>query len=370
MQLSRLNWNNWHWQNWGRFFRFKLASQFTLLLGLIFIGGIGLGGFALSQALEQKAQGEVVYRGHLAMELITGVRKYTLTQTGPQLLELAESKSDFIPESVPSFSAKSVFANFKNNPEYRNLEYKEATLNPTNPEDQANRFEAKLVERFQRDRSKKSLSGFRTQGNEKVFYNAQPLVVTSESCLQCHDTPERAPKSLIKKYGTRNGFGWKVDQVIGAQVIYMPASEVFMDARRALFLFVSIFTAIFALVLAAINYLLKRKVIQPLKPMAQLAQTISQETINPNEVRAIERQGLNKIAERHDELGYLGRILQKMVREIYHREQQLVEQLQQLRYEIDQKQYKNQVQEITESEYFQNLQKTAKEIRDQFDQDL
>ncbi|BAZ04505.1 Tll0287-like domain-containing protein [Calothrix sp. NIES-3974] len=347
--------------------QFKLASQFTLSLLLIFIIGIGLGGLALSSALEQKAEAEIVYRGHLAMHLVTAVRNYTLNQIGPRIYELANMENGFIPETVPSIAAKTVFTKLRENQEYQNLAYREATLNPTNPEDQANLFEARLIQRFQSDRTLKSLSDFRTEVDQKQFYIAQPLVVTSESCLRCHSTPEQAPKSLIEKYGTRNGFGWEVNQVIGAQVIYVPANEVFMNARKALFLFISIFSVIFALVLGAINYLLKRRVIQPLKPMAKLAQTISQENVSAKEVRAIERQGLHAIAKREDELGHLGKILQKMVREIYHREQILSEQLQQLRFEIDQKQRENQVKEIAESDYFQNLQKTAKQIRNQPD---
>lgn len=65
------------------------------------------------------------------------------------------------------------------------------------------------------------------------------------------------------------------NEILGTQVIYVPASKVFDDAHRASFSFISIFTGIFALVILLINYLLKRSVLQPLKPMAQLAQKIS-----------------------------------------------------------------------------------------------
>ena len=50
--------------------------------------------------------------------------------------------------------------------------------------------------------------------------------------------------------------------------------------------------------------------------MAQLAQTVSLDTVSANEVRALERLELSKIAQGADELGQLGRVFQKMVREI------------------------------------------------------
>jgi methyl-accepting chemotaxis protein len=346
--------------------RLKLASQFTCLLSLIFISGIALGGFALSKALEQKAEVEMSYRGQMAMQMVNAVKNYTINDVAPRFAQIANPQTHFIPETIPSLAARQVFDKLKGIWKYKDFIYKDATLNPTNLNDQADRFEAKLIERFGSDRTLKTLSGFRSQSDEQLFYSAQPLTVTDSSCLKCHSSPKLAPKSHVEKYGTQNGYGWQLNQVIGAQVIYIPASEVTNNARQALSLFITIFIAIFALVLASINYLLKWRVIQPLKPMAQLAQTISLDTVTANQVRALEQGGISKIAQRSDELGQLGRVFQKMVREVCDREQQLSEQLQQLRVEIDRDKVIHQVAEIAETDYFQKLQQTAKDIRNQW----
>jgi HAMP domain-containing protein len=343
----------------------KLASQFTLLLSLIFIGGIALGGFALSQALEQKAEMEISDRGQITMQMVNAVRSYAIRKIVPLMTQRSDSQS-FTPETTPSFAARQVFEIFKENWKYQDFMYKDATLNPTNIADQADRFEAKLVEKFASDRTLKSLSGFRSISGEQLFYIAQPLAVTGVNCLKCHSTPEVAPKSHVERYGTQNGYGWKLNQIIGTQIIHVPASEVTSSARKELFLFINIFIGIFALAIVSINYLLKKRVIQPLKPMAQLAQTITKDTISVTEVRALDDSKLTQIYERTDELGQLGRVFQKMVREVYIREQLLAEQLQQLRVEIDQTKVIHQVAEIEESDYFQNLQKSAKEIRNQW----
>ncbi|BAY07786.1 c-type heme family protein [Calothrix sp. NIES-2098] len=349
--------------------RFKLASQFTLLLSLIFISGIGLGGFALSKALEQKALVEMNARGQMAMHIINSVSSYTSNDIAPLITQLADSQTKFIPETIPSISARRVLENFKVNWQYKDLTYKQATLNPTNLNDQADLFEAKLVERFESDRTLKTLSDLRYQAGEQLFYSAQPLVVNSSSCLKCHSSPDIAPQSHVQRYGTKNGYGWKLNQVIGTQIIYIPASEVFANARKALLLFISIFIGIFALVIISINYLLKWRVIQPLKPIAQLAQTMSRDTVSAAEVRDLEQQGLSQIAQRTDELGQLGRVFQKMAREVCDREQQLSEQVEQLRVEIDQAKRIHQVAEIAESDYFQKLQQAAKEMRREGDRE-
>lgn len=69
------------------------------------------------------------------------------------------------------------------------------------------------------------------------------------------------------------------------------------------------------------------------------------------------------VAERADALGQLARVFQRMGREVQAREQRLQSQVKQLRIEIDEARKTTQVAEVTESEYFQSLQKRAGELR-------
>ena len=350
--------------------RLKLASQFSVFLSIIFITGITLGGLLLSKALEQKAYSEMSYRGQMVMQMTDAVSSYTTQEIAPLITQFTDTQTKFIPETIPSLAAQKVVDRLKHNWKYKDFIYKTATLNPTNLDNQADLFEAKLIEQFNRDRTLKTLSDFRYLSDKKLFYTAQPLIVTDSSCLKCHSTPESAPKSHVEKYGTRNGYGWKLNQVIGSQIIYIPASEVFLNVRRAIFLFLGIFMSIFALVIVSTKYLVTARVIQPLKPMAKIAQIISQETIDINQVCILEHQELTKIVKRKDELGQLGRVFQNMISEIFHRQEEeqrraneLSRQLQQLQTEVEQQNITQEVQEITESDYFQQLQKTARKIR-------
>jgi hypothetical protein len=53
-----------------------------------------------------------------------------------------------------------------------------------------------------------------------------------------------------------------------------------------------------------------------------------------------------------------------MARQVYEREQQLKKQLSLLRIEIDESKKQEDVAEITETEYFQDLQKKARSLRE------
>src|SRR5438046_2135883 len=76
-----------------------------------------------------------------------------------------------------------------------------------------------------------------------------------------------------------------------------------------------------------------------------------------------QQESLNEVARRPDELGQLAQVFQGMARHVYAREQQLQQQVQQLRIEIDQERRAREVADITESEYFQQLLGKADELR-------
>lgn len=72
---------------------------------------------------------------------------------------------------------------------------------------------------------------------------------------------------------------------------------------------------------------------------------------------------LDGVAARSDELGQLGRVFQRMAKEVYTREQLLKQQLLELRIQIDEAKRERDVADITETEYFQQLREKASKMR-------
>ena len=341
----------------------KLAPKFTLLLSLVFIGAIFFTGWILSQAIQQKAETQVIYRGRLLMATMNSVREYTSDHVNPLLKAQVETSSKFIPEIIPTFSAIKVFENFKSKPEYSEYSYKEAVLNPTNPRDQADEFDKELIELFQKEPNSQDTFGFRKMEGEEIFYKSQPIKITNPSCLRCHSTPEAAPKSQINTYGDKNGFGWPLNKIIGVQTIYVPSEEVFRIARRDLYLVMQIFIGVFAVVILLINWLLKRNVIEPVKPMARLAQQISDEDLNSEENEEVNLKKLEQVAKKSDELGQLARVFQQMAHAVYTREQSFAQQLTQLRQETDKAKKAGMASKITQKAYLEQLLEKARRAR-------
>jgi HAMP domain-containing protein len=253
----------------------SLSTKLNVLLLLIFFAIVIISGSALSLILEGQAQQEIASKAFVLIEAMSSVREYTDTQINPELSPRLDKETRFLPQTVPAYSAREVFDNLRKRGQYSDLFYKEATLNPTNPRDKADKFEATLVERFRKQPDLKQLTGFRSLPSGDIFYVARPLAVTEQSCLQCHSTPEVAPKSQIATYGRENGFGWKLNEIIGTQVISVPASQVMDAAHQLKFWVIGSLIVFFMVAILLINLFLKYTVTRPLKRMAQLSKQVS-----------------------------------------------------------------------------------------------
>jgi DNA repair ATPase RecN len=72
---------------------------------------------------------------------------------------------------------------------------------------------------------------------------------------------------------------------------------------------------------------------------------------------------LDAVSLRDDELGQLARVFQSMITQVKRREETLKQQVQELKIEIDQSRRVQQVSQITQTEYFQQLKQKVKQLR-------
>lgn len=76
-----------------------------------------------------------------------------------------------------------------------------------------------------------------------------------------------------------------------------------------------------------------------------------------------EPSSLDELGKRDDSLGQLARVFQKMAREVRLREQKLKQQVEELKIVLDESRQAKKVAEITETDYFKNLQSEAELLR-------
>ena len=160
------------------------------------------------------------------MEATLSMRDYTQKQVSPHLDYQPDT---FLPQSIPAFAATEMMNVLRK--KYADYNYKEAVLNPTNLRDRAVEWETDIVNAFRSDAAQTDISGTRMAATGPSLYLARPIRVVAEGCLVCHSTPDKAPAAMITKYGANNGFGWTLNEVIGAQVVSMPMSSCYRYRR-------------------------------------------------------------------------------------------------------------------------------------------
>ena len=93
--------------------------------------------------------------------------------------------------------------------------------------------------------------------------------------MQCHGIPEDAPASQIATYGSDRGFGWQLNEIVGAQMISVPASQVIQDAQSLRYLVVGTVVVLLLLAIVLLNFFLKFTITDPINKMSSLSKRLS-----------------------------------------------------------------------------------------------
>lgn len=267
----------------------KLATKFNLVLILVLLLGFAIAGASSYTILQKNARQEILDRADIMMESALAMRGYTVKEVRPLLT--VQNKRQFLPQTVPAYAATQTFNQLREaHPEYT---YKEATLNPTNPRDRAADWESDVIQQFANNDKEEFLVGERDTPTGRSLYFARPIRITDPTCLVCHSTPEAAPESMLKLYGPANGFGWKLNEVIGAQLVSVPMAVPAKHAQQAFITFMATLGGIFVFIIIILNILLRSLVIKPVVQMAELADRMSMGEENLPEFN---EEGKNEIA--------------------------------------------------------------------------
>jgi len=275
----------------------SLRFKFNIILILTGIIGILVSAVISFNFQRENARQEALDSANIILESAIAVRNYTVEEVRP--LISGASQTTFLPQTVPAYAAAQYIANLqKQHPDYN---YKEAALNPTNPNNRAADWEADIISYF-KTHSDKQLVGERDTPAGRSLFLSKPIRITNEKCLVCHSTPQAAPTAMIAAYGDANGFGWKLNEVIGTQVVSVPLSLAHDRADKEFLLFMGTIVSVFMVIGIMLNLLLNKFVIRPVTAMAAHVDKVSMGTL-----------GLAPISVKgRDEISSLGRSFNRM----------------------------------------------------------
>lgn len=282
----------------------SFITKINLTMSLVFIIGLSIFGYIANGVLQDNAKREVIAQASLMMEGALAVRGYTISEIRPLLKD--QSQHTFLPQSVPSYAATQNFNELrKTHPEFI---YKEATLNPTNPRDRATDWESDIIQQFRNNLDLKQIIGERKTPTGPSLYLARSIQIKNANCLVCHSTINNAPEPMKALYGTANGYGWKLNEVVGSQIVSVPLSLPLKSADYILNVFVFSLVTIFVIIFIILNILLRLFVIRPVKKITGIADVLSKGGASPEEFKA---QGNDDIAKLGQSFNRMKRSLEK-----------------------------------------------------------
>jgi protein-histidine pros-kinase len=284
-----------------------LRTKFNLVLLAALGVGLAVAAVLSYRIMQDNARDEVLAKARIMMESALALRSYTTQEIRPLLVGQMDER--FLPHIVPSYAAQTNFRMLRERfPEYT---YKEAALNPTNLADRATDWEADIIHTFRNNPALDEWVSERTTPAGQSLVLARPLQVNDQSCLLCHGTAENAPATMVAIYGDRNGFGWEMNETIGAQVVSVPMSVPLDRAWNTFVIFMVTLFGVFLLIAVLLNVMLQYVVIKPVMRISQMASEVSMGNLD---VPEYEHGGRDEIASLSSSFNRMRRSLESAMR--------------------------------------------------------
>ncbi len=267
----------------------KLTTKINLILAATFVVGLSLVGVNSYLLTQENALRQVTDQAELIMQKALAVRSYTINEIRPLLID---DRGRFHPQTVPAYSATQT-ANLVRE-KRPNYSYKEAVFNPTNPRDKATPVEESIINRFIENPGLTRLVGSEVINGVESLYISYPIRITNPACLTCHSTPEAAPPAMIDIYGDQGGFGWKLNEVVGTQMVVVPYTLPAQLAQKTFVSFLVSMATIFLILFLVINIAIRKLVLKPIMRVTHQADQVSKGNLRDPEIKV---SGNDEIAE-------------------------------------------------------------------------
>jgi signal transduction histidine kinase/CheY-like chemotaxis protein len=263
----------------------KFIGAIILLLGSV-LGGTA---WMLTEHQQQAAEAELLHRAQRVLSFGQASREYVATKLRPALSGHTDA---FVLEAhSATFVTREIFEMLRQDmPDYS---FREAALNPLNPVNRADPDEEALIRRFQTQPQLKELSGFHTKDGEQQFFLARPIVVTAD-CLHCHDTPQRAPRELVARYGKTHGYGWKERDITSAIMITVPARDILLEQASIRNKLLAVFGVLTVILVVMISLMFHKLVHGRVR---RLAGVMAQVANDPSAAARLEDRGGDEIGQ-------------------------------------------------------------------------
>jgi len=279
----------------------SLVKRFNLVLFVIYIISVLVTAPVTYMYTEDQVYSRAQEDLVLLVDVVKSIQKYVGTDLRPHF-----TKQDiYYSPAISGMVATAKVAKYlkKKQPKYiiRNV-----SDNPLNMKNMATGIELGLLKTFRKNRRTKSINQIGKIDGKSYIISAAPKVTSKKGCLRCHGKPQKAPADVVSVYGTKSGYGWRMNEVVGVSIVGVPLDDIqTLTIERSAYM-IGALTVLFALLFMLINSLVRRLILTPIVEITDVAKAVSGGDL----YRVVEE------TDRNDEIGELSKAFELMRRSL------------------------------------------------------
>ena len=252
----------------GRKGNIRITVLIQILNGIVFIGFALFALFTVRNLLQQQAVREAEEKTAIILNRNLATHTYFSHNLKPAVFELTDPyrpEEYFDPVWMSStYAVREIDKYFTDLSDFGNYYYKEVAINARSPENEADPYEAEILQSFNADPTLEKFSDIREIYEEAYLFTVIRGEVMEESCLRCHSTPDAAPGGLVDIYGDSRSFDRESGEVASAIAIHVPLAQAYTTTEKTTLWLAGIFLVVL-LALFFIQYWLQRLfIMQPI----------------------------------------------------------------------------------------------------------
>jgi signal transduction histidine kinase len=259
-----------------------LQSKFLAGLLLLMAALVGFFAVALNMHLARLMEGEAREKAALILAHVEAVQRYVRVTLRPAMYHVLP-ESGFILEAMStSYVTREVMSD--ENLANEAFTYRRVGIDARNPQSEARPDERAYIERFAANPKLEHLEEFSDVTGERTFVTVRAQRF-DQGCMHCHGDPAEAPRELIEKYGAERGFGRKVGDLAGIDMVRLKVERDVGGIRDATFSFAVLFAAGILVLFLVLQGFFHRLVVQSLRRVTDVMRRLFPDEAPPPATR-------------------------------------------------------------------------------------
>jgi two-component system NtrC family sensor kinase len=210
--------------------RSKIKKRFSTGTAGILIVACAAASVLTYYYLKARAIDGIYRETEIYIGMAEATRTYVKEALRPVVRELVPA-DDFIPQAMStSYVGREIMGRVKKR--FPDFIYKRPAVNPINPINQADAFEARMLAWFNANPRVNEWQGL-IERHQHAYFARFKAIYAEQECLLCHGDPADAPRVLKDLYGTDGGFHYTVGEAVAADAIYIPVDVALIRVKEA-----------------------------------------------------------------------------------------------------------------------------------------